>query len=220
MKPARIVLLALAAVLALLPSTRGQEKQGSQKDQGATPIPAPVLDVETKKEHEAATGSEGSPQVPLKIQVVISEFDGTKKVSSLPYTLYTMGVQPGEGHHPGQLRYNIRVPIGSPTNYNSQNVGTNVDCTAYVQDTTAYRLEFRVNRTWVSLLEPTEKEAMVRGITTAEPGNAPVLPPPVPSFDDDFAVVLKNGQTVEGASAVDPVTGHVLKIEVTLTVLK
>jgi hypothetical protein len=194
MKPARIVLLALAAIL-LLPSARGQETQDQSK-------------------------KEAPPQVPLKIQLVIDEFDGTKKVSSLPYTLYTMAVRPGEGHHQSKLRYNIKVPIRVSGNYNIENVGTGIDCAAYEQDAGEYQLEFGVTRTWIPSLTSEEKEAAASGINSTEQRGTPTLPPPMPSFEDSFTVVSKNGQTVEGVSAVDPITGHVLKIDVTLTVLK
>ena len=211
MKPARLLLIVLALLVAL-PLVRAQTTSQDQKSD--------TVEVKDKKGHGVTTVSPTPSGVPLKILVVISEFDDSRKVSSLPYTLYTMAVRPGQGHHLSKLRYNIRVPIGTPSNYNIQNVGTNIDCTAYEQDTNEYRLEFSVDRTWISVLGADEKIAMTRGLTSAEQSSVPALPPPVPSFGDDFTIVLKNGQNMEGVSAVDPVTGHVLKIDVTLTVLK
>lgn len=211
MKLSRILLIVLALLLAL-PLLRAQDASQDQKSD--------TVEVKDKKGHGVTTVSPTPSGVPLKILVVISEFDGSRKVSSLPYTLYTMAVRPDQGRHSSKLRYNIRVPIGTPSNYSIQNVGTNIDCTAYEQDTNEYRLEFSVDRTWISVLGADEKIAMTRGLTSAEQSSVPALPPPVPSFGDDFTIVLKNGQNTEGVSAVDPVTGHVLKIDVTLTVLK
>lgn len=200
MKPARILLVGLALLVAL-PAVRAQNTSEGQK--------------------------EAPPEVPLRIQVVISEFDGSKKISSLPYALYTVTAGPGG---PGRgtresMRYGVRVPIstgsfqagvgtkGTPlvnTQFQYQQVGTNIDYGAYAGDGGNYQLVFMIDRSWLG----TENEAAVKSGGLA-PGQ-PILP----TFRDQFTVMMRNGETKEGASAVDPITGHVLKVDVTLTVLK
>src|SRR5712692_4822319 len=51
-----------------------------------------------------------TPVMPLKVQVVFSEFEGEKKVSSLPYMLF---VNPDErtGSPESRVRMGLRVPI-------------------------------------------------------------------------------------------------------------
>ena len=40
------------------------------------------------------------------------------------------------------------------------------------------------------------------------------------SFKSNFTVVLRDAQTTQYASAVDPVSGEVMKIDITLNVIK
>jgi hypothetical protein len=40
------------------------------------------------------------------------------------------------------------------------------------------------------------------------------------SFNSSFTALLRDGQTVQYTSATDPVTGEVMKIDVTLNVMK
>ena len=40
------------------------------------------------------------------------------------------------------------------------------------------------------------------------------------SFKSNFTVLLRDGQTTQYTSAVDPVSGEVMKIDVTLNVIK
>src|SRR5215471_16678536 len=67
-------------------------------------------------------------KIPLKMQIVISKYQGDRKTSSLPYTLLVTA----NGDH-ASLAANSNVPIPSSTNaggtYSYTNVGTNIDCT-------------------------------------------------------------------------------------------
>lgn len=210
MKTAGIVIFAMLMCVA---PARGQNASGSEKkERGSVSLTQPT---------------------PLKVLVVISEFDGTKKIANLPYTLYTVtegAAGPGSGPRQS-MRYQLRVPVvtntfqpafvapskGTPlvnTQFQWHDVGTDIDYGAYTTAGDSYELFFTLDRSWASLPSPTgERTALENGsITTGQP----ILP----HFRNSFVVVLKNGQTVEGASATDPVSGHVLKVEVTLTVLK
>jgi len=196
MKSTRI-LLALLLLLVCLPSINAQDTQGEASGKKAAAETAP-------------------PEIPLKVQVVLTEFDGSQKISSLPYMLNMLGTGPRNPHR-AFLRYGVRVPIvtGSGNQVTYQDVGTNIDCSATQREEGDYRLDIGVERSSVSMPGSNGKE------TDWKPGdNSPGPQPLIRSFRDDFTVVVKNGQTAEGTSAVDPVTGHVLKIEVTLTVLK
>ena len=50
--------------------------------------------------------------VPLRIQVVFSEYDGEKKVTSLPYT-FTVNADERRAKPNSQLRIGARVPIAT-----------------------------------------------------------------------------------------------------------
>lgn len=207
MKSSRILLIALALLVAL-PVVRAQNTSQDEKSGTA--------EVKDKKGHEVATVSPTPAGVPLKILVVIGEYDGSKKISSLPYTLHTTtyGIA---GPHAGtrdSMRYGVRVPISEGGNsWTYQSVGTNIDYGAYEAGGGDYQLVFTVDRTWVGM--PGENTMVKTGSVIASPDR-----PLLPTFRNSFTLVLGNGQTAEGVSAVDPVTGHVLKVDVTLTVLK
>src|SRR5262249_49627447 len=97
--------------------------------------------------------------VPLKIQVVISRFQGDKRLSNLPYTL-SLSVKEN-----GLAKSNIRmgtkipinmmaqpsvdgkpaagVPMAGPINY--QDVGTNIDCTVVAHDEGRFAVDITID---------------------------------------------------------------------------
>ena len=186
------ILVVVLATLAFMPTLCAQETQS---------------DSAKKPSVEAAM-----PEVPLKIQIVLSEFDGTQKISSLPYTLNMLGTEM-RNRNQSHLRFGVRVPVTTGTNtFTYQDVGTNIDVLALQRDNGEYRLDLSVDRSSVTMPQ--------KGADWKPGDSNPSTEPLIRSFRDDFTVVLKNGQTVEGTSAVDPVTGRVLKVEISLTVLK
>ncbi len=199
----RLILTGLA-VLLLLPCLSAQEVETKDKE---------------KKDKATTVVTDESVQVPLKVQVVLTEFDGTQKISNFPYTLDVLGTGP-HSRSDAHLRYGVRVPIstgssggGQVSQFTYQDIGTNIDCHATQRDDGEYQLDFKIDRSSVSMPGSSGKDW--------KPGDTnPSSQPLIRSFRDEFTVVVKNGQTVEGTSAVDPITGHVQKVEVTLTVLK
>ena len=205
MKSTRIF-LATIAMLVALPTVRAQESDAKVTD-------VEHLQTKDKTGSKAVVTADQSPEeTPLKVQIIISEFDGTQKIASLPYTLNLLGTGL-RNRHEAHLRFGIRIPVsvgGNAMTY--QDVGTNIDALAMLRDDGAYRLDLTVDRTTLTVPE--------KG-TDWKPGeSSPSTQPLIRSFRDEFTIVLKNGQTMEGTSAADPVTGHVLKVDVTLNVLK
>src|SRR5213595_735177 len=63
---------------------------------------------------------------PLRIQVVISEYDGEKKISSLPYTLLINAESP-RGQK-ASIRMGLKVPVATSANqFQYLDVGSNLD---------------------------------------------------------------------------------------------
>jgi hypothetical protein len=159
-------------------------------------------------------------QVPLKIQLVLSRYQGDKKLSSVPYVLWVTGAdrQP----EPTSLRMGVRIPVISTTfaadkdgktpqaSYNYQNVGTDIDCTATVMGDGTYRLSLTVNDS--SIYSPDKSDAHVPATVAAAPAFR--------SFTSRFTILLRDNQTAQYTSATDQVSGEVLKIDATLNVLK
>jgi hypothetical protein len=165
-----------------------------------------------------AVRSQSNPPVGVKVQVVISRYQGDKKVSSLPYVL---GVVINGGKT--SLRMGVDVPVvqtmftspakdapaTTPTaSYNYRPVGTNIDCQGESAPGDNYKLQMTITDSSVQL-ETTER---AKGVMP----NVPMFR----SFNSSFQVLLRDGQTTQYTSATDPVSGEVTKIDVTLNVLK
>jgi hypothetical protein len=146
----------------------------------------------------------------LRIQFVISRFEGEKKLGSLPYTaVVTTGPSGGSGAH---IRMGIEVPVpvattpqgskeGATIQYH--NVGTNIDC-SNIRDLGGGRYQF---------------DARIEN-SAAAPGDSKLPQPLFRRFDTGFTAVLRDGQSMQTIASADPVTGEVLKIDVTLSVVR
>ena len=161
--------------------------------------------------------------IPIRVTVVLSRYQGEKRISSMPYS---MGVT-ASGYGPAPkstLRMGVDVPvmttvIGGPdgksttgTSYNYRPVGTNIDCQASFESTAA----------GVFQLALTISDSSI-GLDTSKKSDATGVVPDVPSFrnfNSSFTALLRDGQTTQYTSATDPVTGELMKIDVTLNVMK
>jgi hypothetical protein len=160
------------------------------------------------------------PTVPLRVQVVLTTYQGEKKLSSVPYTMSvnaTSGPFPGV---PSQMRMGVKVPVpamapstidGKPINMGGgpvvyQDIGTNIDCTAVALDDGRFQLHISIEDQ--SFANP--QSAITR------PGEPPIIR----SFRLSNQVVLKDGQSTQFTAATDRVSGEVVRAEVTLTVSK
>lgn len=164
------------------------------------------------QEHSKPAGDSQASITHLRVDLVLTEYAGEKKINSLPYTLYV-----GVSTMPASLRMGVKVPIatgplnGPSTQYQYQNVGTDVDVRAAKIDETTYRLNCSVQRS--SVFSPNQSAL------PDEPRNMATLPV-LSNFSTNFEIRLRDGETGEGLSATDPFNGHVLKISVTLHVIK
>jgi hypothetical protein len=170
-----------------------------------------------KKEQPSAIQSAG-PETQFRIGVVVvTEFNGVKEISSLPYTLDATSSDPQ-----AKIRTGMRIPVisgekgGEESSFQYVDVGTRIDCT--VGGPTAdgkYRLHFIVGLS--SVYVPGSGNAKKGwSLGDAPPSGDPM----VQDFSGDFEVVLRDGQSEQGTSVTDPLTGHVIKVQVTLHVVK
>ena len=137
--------------------------------------------------------------VPVKILVVLTETDGDKKVSSLPYTL---AVTANEGRD-ASIRMGSMIPVPTgPGSYNLQNVGTNIDCRVSSLDDTRYKVEVSISDT--SVMERRSADVV----------------PTLRNFVTNNSVVLRDGQSAQFTAAADKNTGEVVRVDVTLTLDK
>src|SRR5262245_19838194 len=81
-----------------------------------------------KAEEKADTRKELTP---LRVQVVVTEYEGEKKINSLPYTFLVNATEVSQRQSPARIRMGLRVPLATSSNqFQYQQVGTNLDCWA------------------------------------------------------------------------------------------
>jgi hypothetical protein len=190
MKRTAIYSLMVACLLLPAMSSRAQEKPPSD-------------------EVKAAPSRQDGPQ--LRVQIVFSEYDGDKKVKSLPYTLLVLV---GGDTNWSKMRIGDRVPVlVAKDQFQYLDVGTNIDCRAFAATDGRFRLAMNLERSWVQseVPLPATKDAAVE---------VQFHEPTIRSFRTDTNVLLREGQTIEIDFATDPVSGKVIKLEVTLNVAK
>jgi hypothetical protein len=184
-------------------------------------------DIEPVMAQGAQAGSSSSRPatlVTLKLTVVISRFDGDKKTGSLPFILMVVPgpiVQTKDGpiERDGDqtsLQMGAEVPVlTGPRNnqpvpsYQYRPVGTNIVASAKVVDDERFNV----------FLNVTDSQIM----SDAGPGGAAARPDPAPrfqSFKSANRLILRDGQTVQFTAATDKTSGEVVKLDVTLNVIK
>jgi hypothetical protein len=173
------------------------------------PVPPPIPTVTAKN------------LVPLKVQVVLSRYQGEKKISSMPYTLSV-----NNDHMQSRLRMGSRVAVLSGSgprqpsaedkntpfpSYTYQDVGTNIDCYALSTDDGRFRIEITIQDTSVyseGRNDPQGEPPKLKDIPTFR------------TFTSSQTLILKDGQTTQFTTATDKVSGEVTKVDVTLNVVK
>jgi hypothetical protein len=153
---------------------------------------------------------------PLKAQIVVTEFEGDKKVKSLPYTMvFTAGSHINA--EVAKLRVGSRIPVlvGKDGNFQYIDIGTNLDCRAERREDGSYGLQLSLERSWVQ-----ETIHLAGGDAGGPAGNATFNQPVIGGYRTDAFLIARDGQTVETTAAVDPLSGRILKVELTLTAPK
>ncbi len=163
---------------------------------------------------EAQAPPEQKPVTPLKVQVVFSEFEGEKKISSLPYTFF-VNAEDRPSRHQVSLRMGLRVPVmtgakESNTNFQYIDIGTDIDCSAEGLDDGRFRLALTVRR---SAVHSGASDKKPPSENAGEPQFGPQ--PIVRSFSSTLDLLLRNGQTIQSTVATEPISGRILKIDVT-----
>ena len=195
--PAIVMTIALSV-------TAGGVARGQQPTApAATPVAPP-----------APTPAPAKDQPVLRVQVVISRYQGDKKISSHPYTL---SVTPNARAASIRMGLQVAVPASPlpaadgktpPAAINYRDVGTSIDCSARSLEDGRFRLELTI-----------DESSLV-----AEDKGQPSVALGIPQFRSfrisGETAVLRDGQSAQLTSAVERVTGEVARVDVTLTVVK
>jgi hypothetical protein len=162
---------------------------------------------------------------PVKVQIVFTEFEGDKKVKSLPYTIYINAPDSPDWKSGGssfvKLRVGSRVPIyrgGTAENMTYLDVGTNIDARSAYNGEGRLLLYMKIERSWVEggVSVPVAKSDG----SAAETFSGHFQEPIIRAFQSEFDLKLREGQPVESTMATDPISGKVLKVDISFTTVK
>lgn len=188
MRITRFALVALASLALVAPYVLGQDQPASTKS--ASPI--------------------------LKVQVIIAEQEGEKKVANLPYTFFLRAPDNPSGNQWTKLRMGSRVPVYSgKDSFQYIDVGTSIDARALAIPDGHFDISLNLERSWV------EGEVLIPPAATGPDSNAPQHREPViRQFKTELAFTMQDGQSIQSTQASDPVSGRVLTLTVTMNVMK
>ena len=154
--------------------------------------------------------------VPLEVEVVIARYDGAKRISSLPYTLAVnangseVALNMGTDVAVPTTTFTPNAPAEQKTNplvaYSYRSVGTNIQARAVSTEDGRFDLQLYID------------DSSVYNNPTPGPGGASM--PAFRKFNSRNTLLLRDGQTREYTAATDRVSGEVVKVSVTLRVVK
>jgi hypothetical protein len=173
---------------------------------------------------DAPENATAEPSTPVKLQIVLSEYDGTKRIANLSYAmpLVVSGSKP-TGY--STLRIGVKVPVttadskSGSTQIQYIDVGTSIDARVAHADDGKYQVDLKVDRSSL-YVSARDQNGKIAGKEWSDGEAPPSTQPLVRQYRGDVGMFLREGQASEGTVATDPLTGHVFKVEVTLNVVK
>lgn len=182
---------------------------------------SPVCRSQDKPKQEDKPKGEVST-TPVKVTIVFTEYDGDKKTKSLPYTVYINAPDAPELKSQWvKLRVGNRVPVytgGSQGNMTYLDVGTSIDARAAHTPEGHFLLYLSLERSWPEghTLIPVQKAAEQQSDSNGGSFQEPIIR----NFRSELDLKLREGQTLETIMATDPISGKVMKVEVSLSAVK
>ena len=181
----------------------------------ASAIGIPRISAQEKpKSDDAAPQARQTETTPLKVSITFTEFEGDKKVKSLPYTTIVIA----DGKSPKSVvKMGSRVPVYTGKEYGMQylDVGSNIDCLAHRTKDNKFDLNLSLERSWIegNVATPVDPAA-------ASQASSQFPEPIVRQFRSELSLTLRDGQTIESSFATDPLSGKVFRVEVSLSIVK
>jgi hypothetical protein len=150
--------------------------------------------------------------VPLKLDVVFTRLQGEQKVGRLPFTMLL-----NSDNSFAELKMGLMVPLRYEKedmhgNVVFKDVVTSVNCRARPLSGERFALACGFNQDSVYSPDGQDPAADAKA-------SAALTPPVVRRFGSQTTLVLQDGQTVQH-SATDPLSGEVLEVDVTLSVME
>jgi hypothetical protein len=212
----RTPLAVLAAAALGLAVARGWAQESPQPARAETPK---AESKSPEADRRQPVDQRCTPGAALRVQLLITRLQGEKKQASLPYT-FVVSARPSSTCPASRVRMRMGVdtPVptfvadekGTPTPVRSvqyKTVGTNIDCMADDLGDGRYKLFLTVEN---SSALPGDKSA------GGDLGGYPLFR----KFEISLDPILRDGQKAETVASTDPVTGEVVRIDVSLNVVK
>jgi hypothetical protein len=194
-------------------------------------VPAPVAPTQPPAPAPPAPPQAPTPAaataIPLQVQFVLTRYQGEKKLSSVPYTLSVSAGRERGGTPQARLRMGAQVAVpstsftpqtagadGKPntvvplTSYNYRDIGTSIDTRALTLADGRFELTITV------------EDSSVFAEASADAGPRVANVPVFRTFSANSTLLLRDGQTGQFTTATDKINGEVLRIEVTVRVVK
>ncbi len=169
------------------------------------------------------------PSTQLRVEVVIARYEGERKVASIPNS-FLLAAYPRDtprGKHPkSELKMGVEVPIpvttfaaasgekggtlAPATSFQYRNVGTNLQCRAREIGGGLFEIVLWLDSSTVYAGADAEGAAYEgQGARTM-----------FRTFNVALRPLLRDGESVETVASADPVTGEVVKVSVSMKVVK
>jgi hypothetical protein len=157
---------------------------------------------------------------PIKVQIIFTDLEGDKKTKVLPYIIYMNSPDANE-FKPGWTKFRIgsRLPIYVGKNEMQYlDIGTNVDARSAHTPDGHVLLQMILERSWVEgevSVPVTKSDA-----SPSDPSGGHFQEPIIRGFKSELDLKLREGQPMESTVATDPISGKVVKVEISFTVVK
>ena len=166
-------------------------------------------------QEKASPSDKPKPSTPVKLVVVLTEYDGDKKIASLPYSILINSDPSGHVAYSSFTRVGVRVPVASAGKDGQSSfvdVGSNIDCGVQTEDEGRFSVRLNFERSSLYFQGRGDEKGTIK---TAETGQ-----PYIPTIRAQSLVLVRDGQSLEVLTAADPLNGHVFRISLTLNVQK
>lgn len=175
-----------------------------------------------------ATAKPPLESLAVQVDVVLTRWQGEKKISSLPFVL--IATASPRGGNSTSIRMGVDVPIGTSTSSATQtsgaqtqspravettksevvfrNVGTDIDTQLTRTDETTFSVYLNI------------RDSSIFSSDASKPLTAVADPTAFRTFNASNSLPMKDGQTRLFGLGTDKITGETMRVEVKLTVLK
>ena len=181
---------------------------------GALSLPLVPLWAQDKTQEKPKSEERATALIPIKVQVVFAEFEGDKKISSMPYAFTVPAGDKSGVNNGASIRTGVRVPIeidGKDQKTTYLDIGSNIDCRIQSVEDGRFLVSLNFDRSAIYPNKSSEGETLV-----SAPNGLPVIR----QFRTNESLLLRDGQTSENTLSTDPLNGHTMRVSVTINAQK